>query len=73
MSEMTLIALLFGAFAGFVTGIMLGSPRFGFVGSLWGDLYEDVSDLGGYLIDLGLGLAGAVIGLIIAALIVLYL
>jgi hypothetical protein len=73
MSEMQILTILFGTLAGFVAGIMMGSPRFGYMGSLWGDLYDNGAELSVYLINFALGVAGAIIGLILSALVVIYL
>ena len=68
MDEMTWIALLFGAFAGFVIGVVVAAPRVWYRGGLV--VQDDISDLSVYLQGLMVGVIGAVVGLIIAALLV---
>ena len=67
MVEMTWIALLLGAFGGFIIGAIVVSPRMWYRGSMGAQ--GDITEMRGYLQDFALGLVGAVIGVIIAALV----
>jgi hypothetical protein len=66
MNEMTWMALLLGAFGGFIIGATVASPRMWYRGDM--AVQGDISEWRAYLQDFVLGIVGAVIGVIIAAL-----
>lgn len=69
MSEMTWMALLLGAFAGFIIGAGVASPRIWYRGDVAAQ--GEIGELYGYLQDIVLGIIGAAIGVIIALLVML--
>lgn len=69
MDKMTWMALLLGAFGGFIIGAGVASPRLWYRGDAAGG--GEIAEMRGYLQDIILGIVGAAVGMILAALVVL--